>query len=284
MVDGLAVDDGAGTGRVVAHHAAEVGPAGGGYFRPEKEVVRGEGAVECVEDDAGLDAGRAAGGVNIEDLVKVLAAIEDDAGADRLTRQARSSAARRDRHVHLGGDLHGGDDVLGGLRDDDAERLDLVDAGVGAVEAARGEVEADLAGQVLAQVAGEVVAAEFGEVGHGACIVSDFRRRGKAPRSRAAIRKTMVDSQGNGSTGAGMDPGSAPLLISSFPSTARLREAAGGANRQAVRPTRRATGVCRPYAEGRGSARRGKQEKSGRGRVAAERGSQGATLSRHFGG
>ena len=43
-------------------------------------------------------------------------------------------------------------------RDDDAERLDLVDAGVGAVEAARGDVEADLAGEVLAQVPGEVVA------------------------------------------------------------------------------------------------------------------------------
>ena len=33
VVDGLAVDDGARAGRVVADHAAEVGPAGGGHVR-----------------------------------------------------------------------------------------------------------------------------------------------------------------------------------------------------------------------------------------------------------
>ena len=63
-----------------------------------------------------------------------------------------------DRHVHLGGDLHGGDEVLGGLRDDDAERLDLVDAGVGAVELRRAGVEADLAANVLAEMLGQGVA------------------------------------------------------------------------------------------------------------------------------
>ena len=171
VVDGLAVDDGARAGRVVADHAAEVGPARGGHFRPEQEVVRRQGAVEGVEDDAGLNAGRAADGVDVEDGVEVLAAIEDDAGADRLAGQAGAAAARRDRHVHFGGDLHGRDDVFGGFGDDDAERLDLIDAGVGAVEAARGDVEADFAGEVLAQVTGQAVAAEVGEVGHGLRIV-----------------------------------------------------------------------------------------------------------------
>ena len=54
--------------------------------------------------------------------------------------------------------LHGGDDVVGRTRDDDAERFDLVDAGVGGVELARRGVEAHLSGDVVAQVPGEVVA------------------------------------------------------------------------------------------------------------------------------
>ena len=73
---------------------------------------------------------------------------------DRLVPPPRGD----DRHVHLGRDLHGGDDVLGGFGNDDAERFDLVDAGVGAVETARRGIEAHLAGEVLAQVAGETVA------------------------------------------------------------------------------------------------------------------------------
>ena len=51
-------------------------------------------------------------------------------------------------------------------RNDDAERLDLVDAGVGAVELARSGVEAHLAGDVLAQVPGQGLALLFDEGGH----------------------------------------------------------------------------------------------------------------------
>ena len=123
-----------------------------------------------------------ADGIDVEDGVEVFAAIEDDAGADGLAGKAGAAAARRDRHVHFGRDLHGRDDVFGGFGQDDAERFDLVDAGVGAVEAARADVEADFAGEVLAQVAGEAVAAEFGEVGHGLRIVRDRGGRGKASR------------------------------------------------------------------------------------------------------
>ena len=54
-----------------------------------------------VEDDAGLDAGGARDRVDVEDGVEVFAAIEDDAGADRLAGQAGAAAARRDRHVHF---------------------------------------------------------------------------------------------------------------------------------------------------------------------------------------
>jgi hypothetical protein len=57
--------------------------------------------------------------------------------------------------------------VSGALRNDDAERLDLVDAGVGAIKATRNVVEADLAGEMLSQVTGQGVAPGSGEIGHG---------------------------------------------------------------------------------------------------------------------
>src|SRR5262249_52888521 len=101
VVERLAIDDGAGAGGVVADHAAEVGPAGGGGVGAELQAVAGRGAVELVEDDAGLDAGRPGNGVEVENGVEVLAAIENDAGPDRLAGEAGAAAAGRDRHAHL---------------------------------------------------------------------------------------------------------------------------------------------------------------------------------------
>ncbi|HEY2147184.1 MAG TPA: hypothetical protein VGH32_04560 [Pirellulales bacterium] len=82
--------------------------------------------------------------------------------------------------MHFGGDLYGGNNVFGGFRQNDAERFNLIDAGVRAIEAARADVEADFAGEVLAQVTGEAVAADFGKVGHGLRIVLDCWGGGKA--------------------------------------------------------------------------------------------------------
>lgn len=142
--------------------------------------MRRQGAVEGVENDARLNTGRACARINVENGVEILAAIEDDAWANRLAGEASTAAARRDWHVHFGRDLHDGDYVLGAFRKDDAERLNLVDASVGAVKAARADVEAYLAGEMLAEVTGQTVAAEFGEVGHGLRIVRDGRGGGKA--------------------------------------------------------------------------------------------------------
>jgi hypothetical protein len=186
VVDRLAVDDGARAGRVVADHPAEVGAAGRRDVGAELQAVPRQGAVEGVQDHAGLDARGPADGVDGQDGVEVLAAVEDDAGADGLARQAGTPAARGDRHAHLAGDLDRGDEVVGRARDDDAERLDLVDAGVGAVEAARQGVEADLAGQVLAQVAGQGFALQVGECGHGV-IVPAGGKAGKTAAGRLVI-------------------------------------------------------------------------------------------------
>src|SRR5262249_23049318 len=133
VVDGLAVDDRARPGRVVADHAAEVGPAGSGHVGPELQPLPRQRPVELVEHHPGLDPRGAGGRVDVEDGIQVFAEVEHHARADRLPGQAGAAAAGGDRHAHLAGDLDDSLDVIYGLGDDDAERLDLVDAGVGAV-------------------------------------------------------------------------------------------------------------------------------------------------------
>ena len=66
---------------------------------------------------------------------KCAAEIDDQAGAQRLRRPARAGAARHQRDVVLGGVAHQACNVFLVARHDHAERLDLEDAGVGAVEA-----------------------------------------------------------------------------------------------------------------------------------------------------
>ena len=120
--------------------------------------------VKLIQHDARLDAGAAGLGVNGHDIVEVLAAIDNDARTNGLARQAGAAAAGRDGHVHFAGDLHGDMDILDGSRDDNAQRLDSIDAGIGAVEPARGLIETYLALQMLAQVAGERFAFQLSEV------------------------------------------------------------------------------------------------------------------------
>ena len=108
MIDGLAVDDRVRARGVIADHAAEVGPARSGNVGTEHQAVRRQGAVELIENNARLHAGSLARGIDVEDLVEVLAAIDDQPRADRLPRQASAAAARHDRHVHFQGDLHRG--------------------------------------------------------------------------------------------------------------------------------------------------------------------------------
>ena len=47
--------------------------------------------------------------------------------------------------MHLQCDLHGGLECVGCFRDDDADGLDLIDAGVGCIKAAGDTVETDFA-------------------------------------------------------------------------------------------------------------------------------------------
>ena len=116
--------------------------------------------VELVEDDARFDPRPALGDVHLENAIEVLGGVELKSRADRLPGLRRAAAPRRDRDAVARGDLDGAYDILARPRDDDPERLDLVDARVGGVERPRDRVEADLARDVLFKAAAE------GVVGH----------------------------------------------------------------------------------------------------------------------
>ena len=84
-------------------------------------------------------------GIDLENPVEMLRGVEHQAGADRLPGLRRAAASRRDRHAVSRGDPDRAHHRFGRARNDDAERLDLVDAGVGRVQRARHLVEANFA-------------------------------------------------------------------------------------------------------------------------------------------
>ena len=102
--------------------------------------------------------------------------------ADGLPREAGRRPPGDDRHALLGGDPDGGGQVVDGPGQDDADRLDLVEAGVGGVEPAVGGVEADLGGRLAAEPV-EEPRRGGGRGGHRGCELEGPSWR------RAAIRR-----------------------------------------------------------------------------------------------
>ncbi len=89
-----------------------------------------------------------------------------------------------------GGELDGGDDVVGGLGQDDADGLDLVVGGVGGVEHPGRSVEADLPGEAggefdLEDVGGFGGSLEIAQVLGGAC---DLLFGGRDQREGVGLR------------------------------------------------------------------------------------------------
>src|SRR5205823_4570528 len=106
------------------------------------------------------------------------------------------AASGRDRDLHLAANLYRGDDVRDRARDDHAQWVDLIDAGVGAVELARGEIETDFALKVLAQMPPQGVALHVGEIGHERIVLhraeadNPERFNGNPPRRRGTEKTT----------------------------------------------------------------------------------------------
>ncbi len=147
MIDGLSIPNGAGTGRIIADHAPQVGAVARRHVGPELQAMPRRRRVQLIEHDAGLNARGARLHVDFQNLVEVPAEIDDQAGPDRLAGQTRPSAARNQRQLELPGNFNGHGNIFARGRQNDARRLDLVDASVGAVEGAVIRIEQCAAGE-----------------------------------------------------------------------------------------------------------------------------------------
>ena len=111
MIDGLAVDDRVRAGGVVGDHAADRRPVRGGDVGGELQAVRLDLLVQVVEHAARLDASQRSVGVDLQDAVEILRAVEDHARPDRLAGLRRAAAAGRSGTPKRAHDADRGDDV-----------------------------------------------------------------------------------------------------------------------------------------------------------------------------
>ena len=153
VVDRLAVEHRARAARIVGHHAADRGAAGGRDVGREPEAVRLELRVQLVEHDARLDARPALLDVQLQNAIEILRGVDDDPGADGLAGLRRAAATHRQRTAMLRTDSDDADQIFARPRQDDPCRLDLIDAGVGGIERAGDAIETDLAGGVAFKIA-----------------------------------------------------------------------------------------------------------------------------------
>ena len=152
VVDRLAVENGSRPGRVVADHAADGGAAAGRGIGPEQKSVRPQVGIELVLHHARLHPRPMFLGVQFQHLVHVIGHVEDDRPAHGLAGERRAAAARQHRNAVLTGHSHRRLHVIGVPGYHHPERLDLVNAGVGAVQHAAEGVEAHLPVEVFLQV------------------------------------------------------------------------------------------------------------------------------------
>ncbi len=145
VIDGLAVKHRPRAARVVGNHAAERGAAGGGNVRGKAQAVGPKTRVQLVEHDARLDPCPALVPVDLEDAVQIFRGIEDETGTDGLPGLRRAATSRGNGHTVPRGNLHRPHHIVWCPGNDEPERFDLIDAGVGGVERARDPIETDLA-------------------------------------------------------------------------------------------------------------------------------------------
>ena len=109
------------------------------------QAKRAQPGIELVEHDAWFDGHGRGGRVDRQHAVEVFTGIDDDRGTHGLAALRGAGAALQHRHAGVLGDLDGAHDVGGIFGHDHADRLDLIDRGIGAVAAAAPAIEQHLA-------------------------------------------------------------------------------------------------------------------------------------------
>ena len=138
----------------------------------EGELVLGlRRLAEVIEDQAGLHAGEAALGIDLDDLVQVLGEVDDHGDVAALAGEARAAAVREHRGAVIAADAHRLDDVVGCARDDDADRQLSIVGAAGRIERAVAGPEPHLSLDCAAEVVLEAADVD---------LLERRRRRGEA--------------------------------------------------------------------------------------------------------
>ena len=124
----------------------------GGGIGGEGEVMFFGGVAEVVENDAGLDAGDAAVGIDLEDARHVLREVEDDGDVAALSGERGAAAAGEHGSVEVAAEGECGEDVVVIAGEDDADGNLAVVGAVGGVEGAGAVVEANVSCQSAAKL------------------------------------------------------------------------------------------------------------------------------------
>src|SRR5262249_44929865 len=135
IVDHVAVADRAGAAAIVCGHASDCGAVAGRDIDREPQFVLAQLRVEPLHDGARLYPDTPRLGVEFDDPLHIFAALDDERAADRLAALRSTAPARQHRDAFLARDRQRGGDVVLVFGDNDANRLDLIDRGVGAVAA-----------------------------------------------------------------------------------------------------------------------------------------------------
>jgi hypothetical protein len=95
--------------------------------------------------------------IEFQDLVHVRRDVNDEGSAYGLTGKAGTTAARQDRDIVFACDCNGRYDIICMTRDDDTDRLNLVNAGVSAIKHTADIIKSHLAVNVILQVVQKAV-------------------------------------------------------------------------------------------------------------------------------
>jgi hypothetical protein len=98
---GIAVTQRARAAGIVAHHAADGGARGGRDVDREPQAVRLEPTIELVEHDAGLDHAAPAGDVELDQMIEIFRAVDDERGIDGLPGLRGARSPRQHAHSLL---------------------------------------------------------------------------------------------------------------------------------------------------------------------------------------
>jgi hypothetical protein len=152
---------------------------------------------EMIEHHPRLHPRRPRALVDLEDVGQVLADVDHDGLVARLTREARPSSARDDRHAGVGAQADRHDHVVDGPGDDHPKREMAVIGRVGRVHGAIAAAEANLTldralerGRQIAEGRGRAVRSAIGQAEHR----SRHRAERRIDRMRARLAPASTDA------------------------------------------------------------------------------------------